>query len=67
VPVGKGGIITRSIEGQEKELARMISASRWTFVIDPQGKVVHKDAEVDAAADSQKVIDFVRKHRLVKK
>jgi peroxiredoxin Q/BCP len=45
----------------------MFTASRWTFVIDPQGKVVYKDAEVNAAEDSQKVIDFVRQHSLAKK
>jgi peroxiredoxin len=45
----------------------MFTISRWTFVLDPQGKVVYKDAEVDAAADSQKVIDFVRQHGLAKK
>jgi peroxiredoxin Q/BCP len=67
VPIGKGGSITRSINGEEKTLARMVTPSRWTFVIDPQGKVVYKDAEVNAAEDSQKVIDFVRKHSLAKK
>lgn len=67
VPIGQGAVITRSIDGQEKELARMVTASRWTFVMDPQGKVVYKDADVDAAADSQKVIDFVRKHSVGKK
>lgn len=67
VPMGQGGVITRSIEGQDKELARMFTISRWTFVIDPQGKVAYKDAEVDAASDSQKVIDFVRQHGTGKK
>ncbi len=67
VPIGKGGSITRSINGEDKNLERMVTASRWTFVIDPQGKVVYKDAEVNAAEDSQKVIDFVRKHSLAKK
>jgi peroxiredoxin Q/BCP len=67
VPIGEGGMITRSINGQEKNLARMFSASRWTFLISPQGKVVYKDADVNAAEDSQKVMDFVRKHSLVEK
>lgn len=67
VPTGKGGIITRSIAGEEKNLARMVTAARWTFVIDPEGKVVYKDAEVNAAEDSQKVDDFLRKHKLSKK
>ncbi len=66
VPVGKGGTITRTIAGEEKTLDRMVTASRWTFVIDPQGKVVYRDAEVNAAEDSQKVIDFARKHSPVK-
>ncbi len=66
VPIGKGGVITRSINGEEKNLERMVTASRWTFVIDPQGKVVYKDAEVNAADDSQKVIAFVRKHSQTK-
>ncbi len=67
VTIGKGGVITRNINGEEKNLARMITVSRWTFVIDPQGKVVYKDAEVNAAEDSQKVSDFVRKHSQIKK
>jgi peroxiredoxin Q/BCP len=67
VPMGQGGVITRNIEGQDKELARMYTISRWTFVIDPHGKVVYKDAEVNAAEDSQKVMDFVRKQSLEKK
>lgn len=67
VPIGAGGVITRSINGQEKNLARMVTASRWTFVLDPQGRVVYKDAEVNAAEDSQKVMDFVRQHSKVKK
>ncbi|MGH7492108.1 MAG: peroxiredoxin [bacterium] len=67
VPIGNGGVITRSINGQDKNLERMVTASRWTFVIDPQGKVVYKDAEVNAAEDSQKVSDFVRKHSQAKK
>lgn len=67
VPVGAGGNITRTIAGEEKDLTRMISAARWTFVIDPQGKIVYKDAEVNAAEDGQKVVDFVRKHSSGKK
>jgi peroxiredoxin Q/BCP len=67
VPIDKGGVITRNISGEDKNLERMVTASRWTFVIDPQSKVVYKDAEVNAGEDSQKVIDFVRKHNLAKK
>jgi len=67
VPVGKGGTITRTIGGQEKELVRMVAASRWTFVVDPQGKIVYRNTEVNAAEDSQKVIDFVHQQGPAKK
>ena len=67
VPLGQGGVITRNIHGEDKTLARMVSAARWTFVIDPQGKVVYKDAQVNAAEDGQKVADFIRQHGLVQK
>lgn len=67
VPIGKGGVITRSIKGEDKNLERVVTASRWTFVIDPQGKVIYKDAEVNAAEDGQKVSNFVRKHNTTKK
>ena len=67
VPMGEGGVITRNIDGQDKELARVFTVARWTFVTDPHGKIVYKDAEVNASEDSQKVIDFVRKHSQAKK
>ena len=67
VPVGSGGSITRNINGKDVELTRPISASRWTFVISPQGKVVYKDTDVNAAEDSQKVIAFVRQQGMANK
>jgi len=67
VPIGEGGVVVRTINGEEQKLARTITTARWTFVIDPTGKIVYKDAEVNAAEDSQKVIDFVRKHGSGKK
>lgn len=67
VPVGSGGKITRSINGKDVELMRTISTSRWTFVIDPQGKVVYRDTDVNAAEDSQKVIDLVRQRNMANK
>jgi peroxiredoxin Q/BCP len=60
VPLGGGGTITRTIHGAEKELTRSVKAARWTFVVDPQGKIVYKDTNVDAGNDSNKVTDFVR-------
>lgn len=61
VPLGKGGSITREVDGQEISLDRSLTISRWTFVIDLDGKVVWKDSDVDAASDSKKVFDFLAK------
>jgi peroxiredoxin Q/BCP len=63
VPVGTGGTITREIEGQNLVLGRACSTSRWTFVVDRDRNIVYKDAEVEAAMDSQKVMDFIRKQK----
>jgi peroxiredoxin Q/BCP len=59
VPKGKGGSIKREVDGQEVTLDHPLSISRWTFIIDLDGKIVWKDTDVDAASDSKKVIDFL--------
>jgi peroxiredoxin Q/BCP len=59
VPIGKGGSITREVEGKDTALEHSMSISRWTFIIDLEGKVVWKDSDVDAGSDSQNVIDFL--------
>ena len=61
VPLGKGGSITREVDGKEISLDRSMSISRWTFIIDLEGNVVWKDSDVDAASDSKKVYDFLTK------
>lgn len=60
VPVGDGGSITREVDGEEVELAREVTTSRWTFIIDRDGKIVYKDTEVDAAGDSRAVISAIK-------
>lgn len=56
VPVGDGGKIRREVDGQEVELVREVSTARWTFIVSPDGKVVYRDTQVDAAGDSKNVI-----------
>jgi peroxiredoxin Q/BCP len=60
VPVKEGGkSITRTVDGKEVTLPRTSTASRWTFVIDPQGKVVYRDNKVKATADLGNILKFM--------
>ncbi|MFM7058392.1 MAG: peroxiredoxin [Planctomycetota bacterium] len=52
------------IDGQEELLTRSITARRWTFVIDRDGKIAARNTMVVAAEDSQaiqKIIDGLKK------
>lgn len=60
VPLKKGGSIERVFEGETFELERGVTASRWTFVIDKEGKIAHKDTSVKAAQDSKKILKMVK-------
>lgn len=60
VPVKEGGVISRTVNGQEVSLARGVTEMRWTFIIDMGGKIVFVNSEVDAANDSKKVIDVIK-------
>ena len=55
VPTGKGGSITREIEGENYELFRGVTTPRWTFVLDKNRKIIYKNAEVNAVEDAKKV------------
>ncbi|MHB1146222.1 MAG: peroxiredoxin [Lutibacter sp.] len=61
VPTNKGGEITREINGENFLLVRGITASRWTFVLDKNRKIIYKNAEVNAAEDSKKVMEVIKK------
>lgn len=62
VPLAKGGTFkTKDKAGKEVELVRGVTASRWTFVIDKDGKIAYKDTKVAAAGDSKKILDAVEK------
>ncbi len=52
--------ITCEIDGKEEVLTRGGTAKRWTFVVDQNGKVAYKNEKVNAAQDSQKIIDVVK-------
>ena len=62
VPVSKGGDFkTKDVEGNEVVLKRGVTAKRWTFIVDKDGKVAYKNTMVTAAEDSRKVLEVVEK------
>ncbi|MFC2086936.1 peroxiredoxin [Bacteroidota bacterium] len=56
VPVKEGKTISKEVDGKELSLTRGATISRWTFIIDKEGKVIHKSTQVNAANDSKAVI-----------
>jgi len=59
VPLKEGGSIQRTVDGQEVTLTRGVTAARWTFVIDADGKIASKNTEVKAAEDSKAILKMV--------
>ena len=56
VPLKEGGSITTKVDGQDVTLKRGVTASRWTFVIDKNGKIAYVNSQVDPEKDSQAVL-----------
>ena len=59
VPTRDGGKITKEINGESVDLVRGITASRWTFIIDKNGKIVYKNEQVNVEKDTQEVLKFI--------
>ena len=64
VPINDGGSIKRTIQGREITLERPFTFARWTFIVDPSGKVIYKDTGVNAAEDAKTVTDFLKSQGL---
>jgi thioredoxin-dependent peroxiredoxin len=60
VPTRDGGTFKSEFNGQAFELERNITTSRWTFIIDKEGKVVYKNDEVNARQDTKEVLSFLK-------
>ena len=61
VPYRKGTkSITRSIDGVDRTLTRTATIQRWTFLIDPDGRIAEINAKVEAAADSDQVLQMIK-------
>ena len=59
VPQSVGKTINMEIKGKALELARNITIQRWTFILDQSGTLIYRDKEVNAAEDSNKVVEFL--------
>jgi len=62
VPLGKGGMVRiKDADGQPLVLTRAVTASRWTFIIGMDGKILYKNTKVNPAEDSKQVASFIEK------
>lgn len=52
--------IEREVEGKLFTLARELTTSRWTFIVDKQGKVIYKSTDVNAEEDSKAVLEVLK-------
>lgn len=62
VPTKEGGSITREFNGEIFLLKRGITASRWTFILDKNMKIIYKNSEVNAAEDSEIVKKIIKNY-----
>ncbi len=60
VPLRDGGSISREVDGQNFELVRGVTASRWTFVIDKNGRIGYVNTQVDVSKDSGEILEFIK-------
>jgi thioredoxin-dependent peroxiredoxin len=56
VPTRQGGTLRRTVAEQEVELTRDVTAARWTFIIDREGRIAYKDTQVNPSGDGEAVI-----------
>jgi len=62
VPVTKGAKVkAKDADGNMIELTREVTLSRWTFIIDKEGKIVYKNMKVTPGDDAKKITEFITK------
>lgn len=61
VPVRQGGSIQRTVDGREVTLTRDVTASRWTFIIGRDGRILFRETKVDAEGDGAAVIAAIQR------
>ncbi len=60
VPTREGGTVSKEVDGKNYNLTRETTASRWTFIIGKNGKVVYKKEDVNASEDPEEVLMFLK-------
>lgn len=60
VPTRRGGVFKTAIDRTDVTLVRAKTTSRWTFILDDQGRVIYKNTQVNAQQDTAKVIEFIQ-------
>jgi len=60
VTTSGGGTIEREIDGKTIGLTRGITAKRWTFIIDREGKILSIDNNVNASEDTNNTLQKIR-------
>lgn len=64
VPVREGKkSLKRVLDGQEITLERTNTARRWTFIVNPEGKIIYRNMKVAPADDINNVIQFIQKRK----
>jgi peroxiredoxin Q/BCP len=62
VAVGKGGDFpTKDADGNPIVLKRGVTAQRWTFVINKDGKIIYKNTKVNPTQDSKQIMELIEK------
>ena len=56
VPLKEGATIEQTVDGEKVKLTRGVTAARWTFVIDKEGKIKLKNTEVKPPGDDSKSV-----------
>lgn len=60
VPTRQGGTFQTTVDNTAVTLVRSKTTSRWTFILDDQGKVLYKNTQVNAQQDTDTVIKFIQ-------
>ena len=62
VPLRIGGkAVIENAQGTSTKVLRQVTAARYTFVINKEGRVIYRATEVSPVKDSQEVLEFLRK------
>jgi peroxiredoxin Q/BCP len=62
VPTREGSTIEKEVGGQMLQLTKGVTISRWTYVVDRNGKLIYKDEDVQAATDPETVLNEITTH-----